>query len=153
MSKIKHIIFICTGNTCRSPMAEGIARKLFADYGLSITVDSFGTLQMGGNPPSPEAISLCIKHDIDISQHKAQQLTLEAAQKADLILTMERKHIYWIEDFFGEHIAQKAQLLTEYLSEKPFGDEIPDPIGEGRMIYEEVFEMLWKEIERIVRIV
>lgn len=145
----KHIIFICTANMCRSPMAEGIARKVFEDTGLPFSVDSCGILDFSGEEPSRKAQVVCLEHGIDISAHRSQQLTADAARRADVILAMERSHIIWIEDNLGEEAACKAHLLTKYGNASPEDEEISDPIGGTTYFYREVFQSLLREIGRI----
>ncbi len=151
MSKRNNIIFLCTGNSCRSPMAEGIARKVFTQYGLKYDISSYGTLNIGANPPAEYAIELCNAENIDITHHRSQQLSLPAAENADLILVMEHAHLNWIEQNFGRDISAKAFLITEYGNPHPIGEEIPDPIGKSINMYREIFNMLKIEIERIAR--
>lgn len=148
MSTRKHIIFVCTGNRCRSPMAEGIARRVFGERGLDYTFASYGVLDLDGAPPTPQAQQVCRSAGIDISDHRAQPLTPDAAKDADLILVMERAHIDWIEENIGPDAAEKAFLITEY-GRDGRGEEIPDPISQPEGFYEVVFGMLERELVRI----
>ena len=149
MSKVKHIAFVCTGNCCRSPMAEGIARRIFSAHGFEYNFSSYGILDLDNTPPSTQALKICAEHGIDISRHRSQVLTRSAAEKMDLILTMERAHIDWIRRNIGEDIAAKTYLLTEYPERSARADEIPDPIGMPDEFYSDVFHRIWREIERI----
>jgi len=152
MTAVKNIIFLCTGNSCRSPIAEGIARKIFADHGLKHNVSSYGTLDIGQQPPAEKAQRVCKAHGIDISGHRSHQLTDSAARDADIILIMENAHKDWISTDFDKEIARKAFLITEYGCDNSldFAD-IPDPIGFPQDFYENIFKMLWGEINRIAK--
>ena len=148
----KQIIFLCTGNVCRSPMAEGIARRIFSDCELqNYSFESFGTLDIGNSPPSDYAIRVCEKNHIDISSHRSQQIDFVSADNADVILVMEEEHKRWLEKRFGEKILDKTFLITEYGSEGDEHSEIDDPIGLDYDSYKNIFDKLYSEIERIAK--
>ncbi|MCD6594613.1 hypothetical protein J7L68_02950 [bacterium] len=152
MNKKKEIIFLCTGNSCRSPMAEGIARKVFADYGLkNYSFASFGTLDIGYSPPSDYARKICRKNNIDISAHRSQQLDSDLANSADTILVMENEHKNWVGEYFGKNILAKTFLITEYGSKNSEYSEIDDPLEQDLNFYENIFNKLYSEIERIAK--
>ena len=113
------------------------------------TVSSYGTLDLGGTIPAKKAIAVCAENEIDITTHRSRQFCLKAAEEADIILTMEYSHIHWIYEHFGESVANKAYLLSEYGAPDSCVKEIPDPIGCSQEFYREVFSMLRNEIERI----
>ncbi len=131
-----NIVFVCTGNTCRSPMAEGICRKLLAERigckpdeleDRGIVVSSAGTYGMTGSPASAEAVEACAAMDIDISRHQAQVLTPELLNGADYVFTMTGRHLDAVNQLMPT--AQgKAELLD------PQGD-IDDPIGAETAVY------------------
>jgi protein-tyrosine phosphatase len=129
MSAVK-FLFVCTGNTCRSPMAEGIFRKYLAEK-LQCNVDqlnkigykicSAGVMNVAGVPASAEAIAACAAKGIDLTAHRNQGLSKELIEESDLIFAMERMHQQKIIAFSHE-AANKCFLLA--------GDEgIADPIG------------------------
>jgi L-threonylcarbamoyladenylate synthase len=124
------ILFVCTGNTCRSPMAEGIFRRMVAEKmgcdaaelpARGIIIESAGTLGMDGAAATPEAVEVCRRRGIDISAHSSRGLTLEVIQPADYIYTMARHHIDVIRSLAPREIGKAATL-------DPEGD-IADPIG------------------------
>ena len=91
MKVIRHIIVVCVGNICRSPMAEALLRNALRGQ-EEITVESAGLGALVGHPASEFAVELMEERGIDISSHKAQQLTPDLVSKADLILVMESGH-------------------------------------------------------------
>ena len=91
MRVIRHIIVVCVGNICRSPMAEALLRNALRGQ-EEITVESAGLGALVGHPASEFAVELMQERGIDISSHRAQQLTPDLVSKADLILVMESGH-------------------------------------------------------------
>ena len=89
------ILFICTGNTCRSPMAEALCRKLLKEQNKTgITCGSAGLSAMDGEPASPQAVAACEELGLDISRHRAHTLTMEEAMGADVCFVMTASHGY-----------------------------------------------------------
>jgi protein-tyrosine phosphatase len=145
------LLFVCTGNTCRSPMAEAIARELASDRGWAhVQVGSAGVAAFDGSPASGGALRAAEAHGLDLSGHRARRLTHEQAHGADLILTMSPDHLMRaIELGAGE----RAALLTSYAGAQPEGfggGSIPDPIGGPDEEYEETFRVLARLIERVL---
>ncbi|MBE3580182.1 MAG: low molecular weight protein arginine phosphatase [Thermoanaerobacteraceae bacterium] len=120
------ILFVCTGNTCRSSMAEGLAKKIAREKGWTGEIWSAGVAAWPGAPATDEAIRAAAEWEVDISQHRARPLDAELVDKADLILTMAEHHKRQILDRFPR-AAGKVFTLAEYAASEE-GD-IPDPIG------------------------
>src|SRR5271156_1796482 len=125
---MKTILFVCTGNICRSPMAEGLFRHATqgrTDY----QVISAGVGAMEGQPPSSHAVRALKELGIDISQQRSRMLTPDLVERADYIFGMTHSHVDSINLLFP-HAAEKTFLLREFdetLDE--FEKDISDPIG------------------------
>lgn len=139
------ILFVCTGNTCRSIMAEGLAKKMAKDKGWDLEIFSAGVVAWPGAPATEEAIKAVAELEADISGHRARSLDLDLVEKADLILTMTEAHKRQIIDRFPQ-AREKTFTLTEYATSCP-GD-IPDPIGGPLEVYQACVAQLKGLIEQ-----
>ncbi len=138
----KNILFVCTGNSCRSVMAEGIFRQAVSDRASEFLVGSAGVSAMDGYPASGETIRVMKDHGIDVSQHKSRHLTAAMVRAADKILVMEVMHKIDIMESWPE-AGEKVFLLTDYAPNvKACGleIEIPDPIRMSDSFYKNVFQ-------------
>ena len=97
----KKVLFVCTGNSCRSPMAEGYFNYLIKNKKLNMEARSAGTATFCGFSPTAEAIQVMHDNGIDISNHKARKLTLEMIDKTDIVAVMARGHKSQINSEFG----------------------------------------------------
>lgn len=117
---MKNILFVCTGNTCRSSMAEALFKKILEDIGKNtkgIKIKSAGTAAMENQPATPQAISVMREMGIDLSSHRATLLTPKLIDEADLILTMTLDHKRRILEMYPEAHG-KVYLLKEFVEEK-----------------------------------
>jgi len=151
MSEIRHdmhIVLVCTGNTCRTPMAEAILRALVAERGLSdIVVSSAGTGAWDGAPASEGAYLVAIEKGLDLSAHRARLLTPEVAESADLILTMSRSHR---QHALGVAPDEKVHMLGEYAGLSGEAAEVPDPFGGDISDYRETYHRLETMLDAVV---
>ena len=145
------VLLVCTGNTCRTPMAEGILRKKLQEQGAQlVTVKSAGTGAVEGMPASFIGISVARIHDINIMSHRSQPVSKKLMDRSDLVLVMAEDHLTYLTENYPQH-KHKIHLLKNYGRETPVEDpNIFDPIGSEGELYEQVFQVLEEEITRIV---
>jgi len=151
--KPKRILFVCTGNTCRSPMAEAIFRQLVQSRsGEDWQVSSAGLHALDGSPATSEAVAVLKELGLDISGHSARLLTEELVEDADLILTMTAAHKQSIQQRFPA-AADRVFTVKEFAGEVDHLD-IPDPFGQGIAAYraaaaelKDSLTAVWKRLE------
>ncbi len=135
------ILFVCTGNTCRSPMAEGMFRKMIEEQGLEgqVLCQSAGYAAVEGDPAAENAVKACREVGVDISDHTARRLTGEEIPIWDLYFTMSKTHGYILEQ--AGVPAQKI-YIPRY---------IPDPFGQDLDTYRLCRDKLRKELDLFYR--
>ena len=129
------ILFICTGNICRSPMAEGQFRHLVEQNKADLIVKSAGVGAQNGQPPSENAIRAMQDLEIDISPQRSQMLTAELASEADMIIGMTHGHVEMVNLMYPQ-AAEKTFLLRDFDDSLPLHErEVADPLGGTLEIY------------------
>ena len=141
------ILFVCTGNTCRSAIAEAIARKLIIERGLSdVELVSAGTSAWDGAPASDGALLVGMERNLDLSTHRAQTLTRDLVRDSDLILAMGPHHLERIEALGG---SGKSYLITDFASHGASARPVNDPIGGELEVYRATVDELEQEVRRV----
>lgn len=144
---LKTILFVCSGNTCRSPLAEGLAKKILSDHkGKIAHISSAGTSAVDGFPASSLAVEIAKANSVDISGHKARLLNAAMIREADLIVAMASRH----RDAVGSidpSALDHTFLITDFCDDED-GD-ILDPIGLGLELYKKTFRLIEKCIVQL----
>jgi glycine hydroxymethyltransferase len=149
---VKNVLFVCTGNICRSPIAEGLFRRLTGNR-KDIEVASAGVHAVRGQPPSLYAVEVCAEEGTNISDLRSQPLTGALVDQATHIFAMTGAHVETIQTLFPQS-AEKTFLIREF--EQPgttVWRDVPDPIGLGREVYEDCARIIKNALPSVLAFV
>ena len=138
----KNVLFVCTGNTCRSPMAEELLRKAVGGI-PGIKISSAGVGAMPGQSASRETISILEAKKAPLQDFQSRQVDEHLLSSSDLVIAMTKSHAAIVREYFPER-ADSVSLLCDFIDEDEglVGADVPDPIGMGIEAYQEVAEVI-----------
>jgi protein-tyrosine phosphatase len=133
---MKKVLFVCTGNICRSPTAEGVLRHLSKEVGVEVHVESAGTHGYHvGDPPDERAQHHAMGRGYDLSSQRARQLRKRDFEEFDFIVAMDRGHLEILHHHCPPQHRGKLRMLV-------YGHDVPDPYYGGPDGFEQVLDMV-----------
>jgi protein-tyrosine phosphatase len=149
----RRILFVCTGNICRSPTAEGVARRLAEKLGLAeaFEFDSAGTHGYHvGDTPDPRTVTAARRRGYDLAHLRARRVTDYDFIRFDHVIAMGRDHMEWLLRACPPLYHDKLALLLEF-SERFEQDDVPDPYYGGENGFEQVLDLVEDAVQELLR--
>jgi protein-tyrosine phosphatase len=149
ITPINSILFVCLGNICRSPLAEGVFRAVWVErgWGRDIRLDSAATSGWEvGSPPDPRSIAVAMRHGIDISGQRARKITPQDFSRFDLVLGMDRSVVADLKAL-APAARDRVRLFLEFAHGQ--ARDVPDPYYDGPEAFAEVYRMIREASEEL----
>ena len=146
------VLFVCLGNICRSPTAEGVFRKVVVDAGLSelIVIDSAGTHAYHvGEPPDRRAQETAARRGVDISELRGRRATENDLDEFDYVLAMDRENLHNLLAIAQEHHRERIKLFMEFAADQE-EEDVPDPYYGGPSGFDRVMDMIEEASEGLL---
>lgn len=146
------VLFVCMGNICRSPTAEGVFAHFVNEAGLVdlIGADSAGTIaEHTGEPPDERAQETALEHGIEIGHLRARQFRADDFDRFQYILAMDRENLHQLNLARPDEFEGRLQLFCDFAPKRK-GKEVPDPYFGGPMGFEKVFELVTEVSEGLL---
>jgi len=143
-----NLLFVCSGNTCRSPLARAIAEERVARRGWThVRVASAGTAALPALPASENALAIASERGLNLSAHRSQALTHEALAWADLVLVMSPSQLLAVADLGA---SGKVALATDFMDGPAMGTAIEDPFGGDMDAYRRAFDQIREAVDSVL---
>ena len=142
------VLFVCTGNTCRSPMAVGALLEELGPERDRVRVSSAGTAAWEGQPATDPAIETAHRDGIDIRSHRSRRITPAMLSEVDLVLVMERNHLTAVQAMGSD--PHRTHVLSEWPEPGDPGQAVSDPFGGSMEAYEECWRRIRRHVGRLV---
>ncbi len=146
------VTFVCSGNICRSPMAEillkaKIEKTKYRDF---MHIQSAGTLGIEDQPADDMTIVVCTENELDVSRHRSQGISTNLMEDSDLVIAMAANHVDFLKEHYPEH-RDKIVLLKNWQRTKALANpSIADPVGQNKAFFRDTFNEIRNEIKRIL---
>ncbi|MBZ9989889.1 low molecular weight phosphotyrosine protein phosphatase [Mesorhizobium sp. BH1-1-5] len=144
------VLFVCLGNICRSPLAEGVFRAVLAGQGKDLAIDSAGTGGWhAGEEPDRRSIAVAAEHGVDISGQRARKLRPDDFSRFDLILGMDRANVRDLKALAPQVARDRIHLYLDFATGKAV--DVPDPYYDGAEAFASVYRMIREASEALAK--
>lgn len=149
IDRVERVLFVCTGNVCRSPMARELFDALAEDRGLGVRSESAGVAALSGEPMAPNAVAVLEESGIRDRGHRARQVEESVVREADLVLTMGPRQVTRLQKLFGD-LPENIYPLPAYATGEPAAGGLPDPYGQPINAYRVCLRQLLEYTEAVL---